>query len=145
MGNITIFTIFGLLMAVATAQRPFYAGSSPIGFPIVGNRFKEPESTGSGSSFGLDGSIANRVGEGDKSASKIPVDALGDENLVKRISQWPREHQPFWYLNADHLESQRHPEQRRIEVGSRGSFNEVRTIRPRVPPRSPFLGLRSRR
>ncbi|CAH4030108.1 unnamed protein product [Pieris brassicae] len=70
---------FALIFAVAEAQRPFYAGLRPIGYPAV-------ESSPLGNRFGED--------------SNAPIEARGDGNLINRIEQMPVEQRPFWYLNA---------------------------------------------
>jgi len=37
----------------------------------------------------------------------LPVDALGDADLVNRIQTWPTDKQPFWYLNRQAIEQHR--------------------------------------
>ncbi|XP_014471454.1 PREDICTED: uncharacterized protein LOC106742743 [Dinoponera quadriceps] len=37
----------------------------------------------------------------------LPVDARGDVDLIKRIKTWPREKQPFWYLNWQAIQAHR--------------------------------------
>ncbi|VVD02127.1 unnamed protein product [Leptidea sinapis] len=68
-----------LTVVLVEAQRPFYAGSRPIGFPVI-----ESES-------GL-----SQLGEN----SGAPIEAKGDANLINRIEQMPIDKRPFWYLNA---------------------------------------------
>ena len=67
-----------VLIAVVKAQRPFYAGLSPIGYPAVEADL-----------------ISNRFGEDDD----FPIDARGDRNLINRLDALPVNNQPFWYLN----------------------------------------------
>ncbi|KAJ8937167.1 hypothetical protein NQ318_009369 [Aromia moschata] len=135
------FIVFGLIAAVS-AQRPFYAGSRPIGVPDLANRFKDTSSP--------DQTIVNRVAEATPTSTRrIPIDARGDQELVDRLEQWPRENQPFWLLNAQHIENHRNPQPNRKQVQSRNSFDadptiKARPIRPTIP-RSPFLGPISRR
>lgn len=94
----------GCLVAVVSAQRPFYAGSRPIGVPDLASRFGDDSSESASSRP----EIGNRNGFGDGGTTiRIPIDARGDVNLVNRINQWPRENQPFWYINADHIEKHR--------------------------------------
>lgn len=65
-------------ICIVQAQRPFYAGLRPIGYPDI-----PPVD------------ITNRFGETDDA----PIEARGDRNLVNRIEQMPIDKQPFWYLN----------------------------------------------
>lgn len=37
----------------------------------------------------------------------LPVDALGDVNLVNRIKTWPKDKQPFWFLNWQKIQEHR--------------------------------------
>ena len=67
-----------VLIAAVKAQRPFYAGLSPIGYPAVEADL-----------------ISNRFGEDDD----FPIDARGDRNLINRLDALPVNNQPFWYLN----------------------------------------------
>lgn len=98
----------------AAAQRPSYAGTGPKGFPSLADRFKDPNDTAA---------LENRIGEVTSTTGKIPVDALGDGQLVDRLNQWPRENRPFWLLNADHIEASRNTNTRRpVNVQSRSSF-----------------------
>jgi len=93
--------VFACLLALTMAQRPSYAGSRPIGRPDLASRFKGTEENATTSV-----PLNNRVGE-DGNTPRIPVDARGDQELVDRLNQWPREHRPFWLLNADHIEKSR--------------------------------------
>ncbi|KAJ3640014.1 hypothetical protein Zmor_003337 [Zophobas morio] len=119
------------IFAATMAQRPMYAGSRPIGRPDLASRFRDPNEESTVAVF-------NRVGE-DGTTAKIPVDARGDAVLVDRLNQWPREHRPFWLLNADHIEASRNSQGNQLQ--SRFG-EETRSIRP-VDQRSPFLGSRN--
>ncbi|CAH0589134.1 unnamed protein product [Chrysodeixis includens] len=66
------------VIAVVNAQRPFYAGLSPIGIPAVEQDL-----------------LANRFGEDEP----LPIEAKGDRNLINRLEKMPVDNQPFWYLN----------------------------------------------
>lgn len=115
--------LFFLIVAVS-AQRPYYAGASPIGVPQLASRFQDQSasssvtssttaSQSSSSSLNTNPNVVNRNGGTDSTTSttvRLPVDARGDAELVNRISKWPREHQPFWYINAQHIERQRNPQ-----------------------------------
>ncbi|KAM0726677.1 hypothetical protein ACS0PU_007861 [Formica fusca] len=37
----------------------------------------------------------------------LPVDAHGDVDLVNRIKTWPRDKQPFWYINWQAIQAHR--------------------------------------
>lgn len=39
--------------------------------------------------------------------SDLPVDALGDINLINKIKTWPREKQPFWFINWQQIQEHR--------------------------------------
>lgn len=107
------FVVFGCAVVAANAQRPSYAGTSPKGFPSLANRFKDPNESAT---------LENRIGETTSTTGRIPVDALGDGQLVDRLNQWPRENRPFWLLNADHIEASRNNSRRPVNVQSRSSF-----------------------
>lgn len=79
-------------------QRPSYAGRRPIGRPELASRFRDENET-------TTVRLNNRINEG--STEKIPVDARGDYDLVNRLQDWPREHRPFWLLNAEAIEAHR--------------------------------------
>ncbi|KAL3289416.1 hypothetical protein HHI36_022841 [Cryptolaemus montrouzieri] len=97
------FVVLSSIVMVAYAQRPSYASSGPIGRPGLANRFK---SNTTSSSTNTTVSFENRLGE-NGSTPKIPVDARGDLDLVNTLNSWDRDHQPFWFINADHIEKAR--------------------------------------
>lgn len=41
----------------------------------------------------------------------LPVDAHGDVDLVNRIKTWPRDKQPFWYINWQAIQAHRGDQQ----------------------------------
>ncbi|XP_048481677.1 uncharacterized protein LOC119693433 [Plutella xylostella] len=90
------FYKIALLITVAATivegQRPFYAGSRPIGYPeIVQN----------------EDLLSNRFGVDEP----VPLEARGDRNLVYRLKQLPEDNQPFWYLNwRQYDEARRQPQ-----------------------------------
>lgn len=108
----------GLTFTVVYAQRPSYAGFSPVGVPQLASRFIENSTSTSSttaSTTTASTELANRNEEDGTSTSttttmRLPVDARGDADLVNRISQWPRENQPFWFINAEHIEKHRNPQ-----------------------------------
>ncbi|XP_013179848.1 PREDICTED: uncharacterized protein LOC106126646 [Papilio xuthus] len=74
------------------SQRPPYAGKHPIGYPEVE---KTSEQYGGTTEFPLE---------------RLPLEARGDINLVKRLVQLPIDQQPFWLINWQALEWYRqHP------------------------------------
>lgn len=108
--------VLGCVIASISAQRPSYAGSASGGVPELASRFRtnSTDSTTSTTTTTTASGIANRAGVTDNAASsttsRIPIDARGDADLVKRISQWPRENQPFWFVNSEHIEKHRNPQ-----------------------------------
>lgn len=96
------------ICAAVSAQRPSYAGFNPIGVPQLASRFKDNST--STSTTTTESNLANRIGADETTTVKLPVDARGDADLVNRISQWPRENQPFWLINAEHIEKHRNPQ-----------------------------------
>lgn len=73
-----ICALFAIICAVSNAQRPFYAGLRPIGYPEVESNV-----------------LTNRFGEN----ADLPIEARGDGNLINRFNQMPVDNRPFWYLN----------------------------------------------
>ncbi|KAK9758484.1 hypothetical protein QE152_g365 [Popillia japonica] len=130
--------LIALLPIIATtmSQRPPYAGSRPIGVPELHNRFRTEETAST-----TPVPLGNRLGEGSNNQianEKIPVDALGDRELVDRLQQWPRENQPFWLLNAEAIEAHRQ-RQPSVDVENRFSGSETIPAKP-THHRSPFAG-----
>lgn len=127
------------LVAITVAQRPPYAGKRPIGVPELASRFRpEGESSTSITATQADNSLSNRLGEDSANGEKLPVDALGDADLVNRLKQWPRDQQPFWLLNAAAIEEHRR-QQPSVNLASRFSGSETIPAKPSVS-RSPFAG-----
>lgn len=104
------------MVALTFAQRPSYASSGPIGRPGLASRFKDDNASSTTVA------VVNRVGE-DGSTQKIPVDARGDVDLVNTLNTWEREHQPFWLLNADHIEKARNTTRGTGQISNRDQFN----------------------
>lgn len=98
-----IVLALAVFVAVVKAQRPFYAGLSPIGYPAVEQDL-----------------ISNRFGE----AEDYPIDARGDRNLINRLDALPQDNQPFWYLNWRQYDALRrnpqvYPQRPNSFIGSR--------------------------
>ncbi|XP_012221456.1 paraneoplastic antigen Ma6E [Linepithema humile] len=65
--------------------------------------------------------LGNRIGAGDANAAAapafspttqripfdLPIDAHGDIDLVNRIMTWPRDKQPFWFINWQAIQAHR--------------------------------------
>lgn len=80
MGATTLMLAFSAIVTISTAQRPFYAGSRPVGYPNV----PTPD-------------LSNRFGDD----TPLPLEARGDRDLVYRIQQLPVDSRPFWYINSE--------------------------------------------
>ncbi|CAG5020493.1 unnamed protein product [Parnassius apollo] len=90
---------FQFLVVVASVcnvfgQRPYFAGSRPIGYPELENKTTTPADE-----------IGNRIGDG--TTQRLPVEALGDRDLVDRLSKLPLDKQPFWFINWQVIEANR--------------------------------------
>ncbi|XP_022171686.1 uncharacterized protein LOC111034673 [Myzus persicae] len=104
MSVLRLSIVFGVLFTCICAQKPFYASSSNQ-YPSV-----LPQNLPNNSDVG------NRIGE-----NSTPDPFLGSEKqpiynvekeLVDRITnQYPRDKQPFWYVNAAQLNSIRYQQQ----------------------------------
>ena len=109
--------LFFAIFCLAQSQRPPYAGSGNRVYPQVLPQYIEEQATASG--------VGNRINNENDSSSvalgsvpvrtittstippDLPVDALGDVNLVNRIKTWPKEKQPFWFLNWQQIQENR--------------------------------------
>ncbi|PZC74913.1 hypothetical protein B5X24_HaOG207043 [Helicoverpa armigera] len=92
--------VFSVVMMSCLAQRSPYAGRLPIGFPYV------PPATAPAPSSDL----SNRFGDaeaGTTTTIRLPLEALGDAELVQRLSKLPIDQQPFWLINWRALEQNR--------------------------------------
>ncbi|XP_054000458.1 uncharacterized protein LOC128887952 [Hylaeus anthracinus] len=123
-----LFAIFCLVQS----QRPPYAGS-PNRYPQVLPQYLDERTTT------VAESLANRLGENDSTSVTttamptstipidLPVDAMGDIDLINRIKTWPKEKQPFWFLNwqaiQEHRGDTRHkPQAAQVEPQARSYF-----------------------
>lgn len=96
--------------STSTAAAP--TGAAPAAPKVPGSVFTTQSRTGT---------VANRIDEKETSTSPrfpsttvgttipqdIPVDALGDINLINKIKTWPREKQPFWFINWQQIQAHR--------------------------------------
>ncbi|XP_018396971.1 PREDICTED: collagen alpha-2(I) chain-like [Cyphomyrmex costatus] len=72
-----------------------------------------------GTQIDIDNTLGNRIGGGDGgftaspslsttiNPADLPVDAHGDIDLINRIKTWPRDKQPFWYINWQAIQAHR--------------------------------------
>lgn len=103
--------LFFVILYVVDSQRPPYAGSSDRSrYPQVLPQYLEEQAAAA--------SVGNRINVAAQYAPPVettttaipldlPVDALGDIGLINRIKTWPREKQPFWYLNWIQIQEHR--------------------------------------
>ncbi|CAG5020453.1 unnamed protein product [Parnassius apollo] len=108
--------VFSLLAASCLSQRPPYAGSRPIGYPLLGDR------TNSSSNDEL----GNRPVpiEATITTDRLPIEALGDINLIKQLRKYPLDKQPFWFINWEALEENR----RNSQTYSLGTNNYIHPV-----------------
>ncbi|KAK9303580.1 hypothetical protein QLX08_004798 [Tetragonisca angustula] len=111
--------LFAIFISVQS-QRPPYAGSSKP-YPAVLPQYLEGVTAGAASI----NTIGNRIDSNNGNTPlmgaaapstpmaiptippDLPVDALGDVNLVNRIKTWPKDKQPFWFLNWQKIQEHR--------------------------------------
>ncbi|XP_037293016.1 peroxisomal membrane protein PEX14 isoform X2 [Manduca sexta] len=87
-------SMFILLMSatLVLGQRPFFAGTKPIGYPETPN---------------ITDSLGDRFGEVDGTTPRLPVEAHGDLAFIDRLSKLPVDKQPFWFINWQAYEAHR--------------------------------------
>lgn len=109
-----LFVLMSLstMFIAANAQRGSYAGVRPIS---NGNKGPFPEqASGINNRFGEDNGITPQ---------RLPIDALGDVNLVNTLLQRPPQYQPFWLLNWQQIEAHKNqPQLSGNHLAHRGSF-----------------------
>lgn len=116
------------------SQRPWHAGSSNR-LPAVLPQYLDEQAAAAAQAAqaagapevqaaGVNASLVNRIGEGNVNTASqtiptttvmttttvpldLPVDAHGDVDLVNRIKTWPRDKQPFWYINWQAIQAHR--------------------------------------
>ncbi|CAK9826142.1 hypothetical protein ANTRET_LOCUS4033 [Anthophora retusa] len=110
------------------SQRPPYAGSSKP-YPAVLPQYLDEQQAALAASpagAGTSGAVVNRLDTSSNSStlepamssasaipSDLPIDALGDINLINRIKTWPRDKQPFWFINWQQIQEHRGDPQNR--------------------------------
>ncbi|XP_037301066.1 uncharacterized protein LOC119191266 isoform X2 [Manduca sexta] len=87
-------SMFILLISatLVLGQRPFFAGTKPIGYPETPN---------------ITDSLGDRFGEVDGTTPRLPVEAHGDLAFIDRLSKLPVDKQPFWFINWQAYEAHR--------------------------------------
>ncbi|XP_030762354.1 uncharacterized protein LOC115887149 [Sitophilus oryzae] len=95
-----VIIISTVIVSIA-GQRPFYAGTSVKGYPELASRFQETNDN-------QNITINDRLGAGDEQTSQnVPTES--NNKFYERVSEWPRENQPFWLINAGHIEKHLRP------------------------------------
>lgn len=114
--------VFAVLLTCICAQKPFYASSSNQ-YPSV-----LPQNLPN------NGDLGNRIGENSTpdpylGSEKQPVYNV-EKELVDRITnEYPKDKQPFWYVNAAQLNSIRYQQQPAVvqpQTQQLGSFAPTR-------------------
>ena len=118
--QIKYVTILFAIFISVQSQRPPYAGSSKP-YPAVLPQYLEGVTAGAASI----NTIGNRIDSNNGNTPlmgaaapstpmaiptippDLPVDALGDVNLINRIKTWPKDKQPFWFLNWQKIQEHR--------------------------------------
>ncbi|XP_043500365.1 uncharacterized protein LOC122522963 [Polistes fuscatus] len=120
------YIVFMSAMAcLGYSQRPPYAGSShryPVVFPQYTEAAVAAAAAATTSIPGQTSDIGNRINaesgsslSATNSASSttikvpidLPIDAYGDIDLINRIKTWPKEKQPFWFINWQQIQAHR--------------------------------------
>jgi len=125
----SIISLFILVIAgttMAFPQSSFYAANGKESYPRVLSRFGGDDNS----------NLAGRFGENNSSTPSVAppanqTDSLHDPNVVSRVGTWPQERLPFWFLNSQHIGSQR-----RQNVPCLNCVNQESLQQPL--PRSPF-------
>lgn len=106
------------------SQRPTYAGSSKP-YPGVLPQYLEEQAAVTSTT--TTGTVGNRIDVNNTNRPAVavgavapstpittstippdlPVDAMGDVALVNRIKTWPRDKQPFWFINWQQIQEHR--------------------------------------
>lgn len=93
--------VAALFVCACTAQRPFYASSNPYP-PVLPQNMPNNN-----------GGLGNRLGESSATNPSTVINPVYnvEQELVDRVKDYPRDKQPFWYLNAAQLNSFKNPQQ----------------------------------
>ncbi|XP_015602497.1 uncharacterized protein LOC107271252 [Cephus cinctus] len=128
--------VLAMIVFLGEAQRSPYAGT-PDRYPVVLPQYiKERQDAAVASGISLGSRLGNNASTSTTSTTttvppNLPVDARGDVDLVNRIKTWPREKQPFWYLNWQQIQEHRggNPADKvQTQVNSRSFFAANRSL-----------------
>lgn len=140
LNKVVVIVIFVTFITMSSGQRGSYSGSRPIstgGTVPVNSANNGNNGNGLNNRFGgennaINGNFISNTqlnnltpisSQPAQTNLHIPVDARGDGQLVNTISQWPVQHQPFWYINAAAIEAHRNqPQFQGNAFANRGSF-----------------------
>jgi hypothetical protein len=104
----------GIIICQGTQGTPTYQGAQGIptyqgaqGIPTIstGNTLLGNRIDGGDNSFAV--ANASPLSTTTINPADLPVDAHGDIDLVNRIKTWPRDKQPFWYINWQAIQAHR--------------------------------------
>lgn len=123
--------LISTLTCLAYSQRPAYAGSAGR-YPVVLPQYTQPPPASAvgnpivGNPNGGDAFVGNRIDSQNGEAGitsvvkpafapvtttaaplDLPLEAYGDADLVNRIKMWPRDKQPFWFINQQQINAHR--------------------------------------
>lgn len=84
------------------AQRGFYSGARPQGYK---DRYTPQTDQSLIDRFETNSPTLGSNTQTQRPA--IPINAHGDQGLIDRLNQLPRDKQPFWFINYQQLEAQR--------------------------------------
>lgn len=97
-----IFIAVTCLIQELTAQRGFYSGFRPQGYK---DQFVPQTQQTLEDRFQANVPLTGTEITSQRPA--LPVNAHGDQGLIDRLNQLPRDKQPFWFINYQQLEAQR--------------------------------------
>ncbi|CAG9788633.1 unnamed protein product [Diatraea saccharalis] len=89
MARLAVFVVILAAITISMAQRPFYAGVRPIGYPVMATDTYSQ--------------LSNRFGED----APVPIETKGNVNLINRIDSLPIDNRPFWYTNWQYYDALR--------------------------------------
>ncbi|XP_008544984.1 uncharacterized protein LOC103569456 [Microplitis demolitor] len=107
--------VLAMSIVIVNSQRPPYAGSSDRLPAVLPQYLQSSQNPNQGQGQSTSSSVDNRINiqQGNNPSTvkpqmlNLPVDAHGDIDLINRIQSWPKESQPFWYLNWKQIEQHR--------------------------------------
>lgn len=89
------------LIQELTAQRGFYSGARPQGYK---DQYIPQTQQNLEDRFQASAPVAGTTAT---QRPPLPINAHGDQGLIDRLNQLPRDKQPFWFINYQQLEAQR--------------------------------------